>query len=97
MKKSAIWLEKADTVATALEDIVKGEVVSITDTEGCDAMQVTALGDIPRGHKIALRDLAEGDAVTKYGQALGYASQPIVLGDYVHTHNLASARGRGDL
>jgi len=44
------------------------------------------------GHKFALRDHAEGDAIIKYGIKVGIASQPIKTGDYVHTHNMRSYR-----
>ena len=43
---------------------------------------------IPNGHKIALQDLAPGAPVLRYGQIIGFADQPIVAGDHVHTHNV---------
>src|SRR5262245_32696339 len=52
---------------------------------------------IPRGHKIALRAIHAGDRVIKYGSPIGTASSEIAAGAHVHTHNVASARGRGDL
>ncbi|MBQ3529398.1 MAG: altronate dehydratase [Oscillospiraceae bacterium] len=45
---------------------------------------------IPAGHKIALRDIAQGDFVIKYGQIIGRATQDIKAGEWVHTHNLRS-------
>lgn len=44
--------------------------------------------DVPAGHKVALRDLAAGHPVRKYGEVIGHASAPILAGDWVHTHNL---------
>lgn len=41
------------------------------------------------GHKIAREDLAEGAAVVKFGQIIGYATRPIAAGEHVHTHNCA--------
>ena len=52
-----IKINPDDNVAVALQDLQAGEVV-----EG-----VKLLCDIPRGHKIVLRDLAEGQNVIKYG------------------------------
>ena len=53
------------------------------------------LGDAPspiekigRGHKIALVAIATGAPVVKYGQTIGFASQDIPAGAFVHTHNL---------
>src|SRR5947207_887985 len=43
---------------------------------------------VPSGHKVALRAVAEGDAVHKYGQVIGFATAPIAPGDHVHSHNL---------
>ena len=43
---------------------------------------------IAAGHKIALADIAEGRAITKYGQTIGFASAAIRAGEHVHTHNV---------
>jgi altronate dehydratase len=52
---------------------------------------------IPSGHKYALRAMAAGEIVTKYGQPIGRATVPIAAGEHVHVHNVESLRGRGDL
>jgi altronate hydrolase len=44
---------------------------------------------VPAGHKIAVRGHAPGEAVRRYGQIIGFATQPIAPGDWVHTHNMA--------
>ena len=41
----------------------------------------------PSGHKIATSDIPAGKAVLKFGQIIGYASEPILTGDHIHTHN----------
>jgi len=43
---------------------------------------------VPAGHKIALCDIAQGEAVIKYGNPIGYAKEPIAKGAHVHTHNV---------
>jgi altronate hydrolase len=88
---AAIVVHDADNVATALEPINAGQTVE------AGAARVTAIDSIPRGHKIALRDIAAGATVVKYGSPIGTASSAIAAGAHVHTHNVASARGRGDL
>src|SRR5436853_6459251 len=50
---------------------------------------LTAKRDIPPGHKIAIADVPEGEAVRKYGQIIGFAKTPIRPGDHVHTQNVA--------
>jgi altronate hydrolase len=52
------------------------------------AVAVVELPGVPRGHKVAVRDLARGAPVRKYGQVIGVATTPIAAGDHVHTHNL---------
>jgi hypothetical protein len=44
-----------------------------------------------------LRSIRAGEVVVKYGSAIGTASADISAGAHVHTHNVASTRGRGDL
>ena len=50
----------------------------------------------PRGHKIALRSIAEGEPVMKYGFPIGRATQDIAEGEWVHSHNLATALGANE-
>lgn len=78
-------VDPADTVATLLTDAAMGEAVTFGDR------RLTARVAIPRGHKIALAPMAVGDAVLKFGFAIGAASLPIAPGDHVHSHNLATA------
>ncbi len=47
-------------------------------------------GEIPAGHKIALRDIPKGEYVIKYGEIIGRAKTDIQKGEWVHTHNVAS-------
>ncbi len=42
------------------------------------------------GHKYALRDIASGEDVVKYGMPIGHATRPIRTGEHVHVHNLAT-------
>ncbi|MBV8523237.1 MAG: altronate dehydratase [Acetobacteraceae bacterium] len=49
---------------------------------------VTATDRIPAGHKVAVRPHAQGEAVHKYGQIIGFATQPIAPGQHVHVHNM---------
>ena len=85
-----------DNVGTAvLEPISAGDSVA-SNGERSD-IQLTARADIAYGHKIALLDIAAGATVLKYGLSIGSATRDIRAGDHVHTHNVESNRGRGDL
>lgn len=55
------------------------------------AVLLKAEGDIPAGHKIALRDIQAGEAVIKYGDPIGRAARDIAAGEHVHSHNLHTA------
>ena len=55
-----------------------------------------AAADIASGHKVALRAIAEGQPVLKYGQVIGTASRPIAPGEHVHLHNLAMQESHAD-
>ncbi|RYD41411.1 MAG: altronate dehydratase, partial [Verrucomicrobiaceae bacterium] len=72
-------LHPEDPVAVALADLPEGEALP-----GGAAVR----GSVPRGHKVALRDIAEGGAVFKYGQVIGHATRSIAGGEHVHSHNL---------
>lgn len=76
-----IRLNAADNVAVARARIDPEEMPSI---EG-----LRPLARIPRGHKMALAAIAEGEAVVKYGQVIGFASHDISAGDHVHTQNVS--------
>ena len=85
-----IVISDADNVATALDALAPGTVLNgVANVTVCDA--------IPRGHKVAIRPIAAGTAVMKYGSPIGVAMADIPAGAHVHTHNVSSARGRGDL
>lgn len=74
-------IDPRDDVAVALAPLAKGDPV---------ADGVTAAADIPAGHKVALRAIAAGEDVRKYGWPIGHATAPIAPGDHVHSHNLAT-------
>ena len=55
-------------------------------------LAVTALSDIPIGHKVALRDYQPGDTVIKYGVDIGRTIAPIKVGEHMHVHNVKTKR-----
>jgi hypothetical protein len=87
----ALVITARDNVATALETLEPGRVLDI------NGQRVTVAEATPRGHKIALRPIRAGEPVLKYGSSIGTATADIPAGAHVHTHNVASGRGRGDL
>lgn len=74
----SVRLHPADNVVVAALALPAG-----TTVDG-----VTLRRDVPRGHKVAVADIAEGEPVRKYNQIIGFATAPIAPGDHVHTHNV---------
>jgi len=88
----ALAIHGRDNVAVALEDIAPGTNVRVA-REG--RMETLAVAEaIPLGHKLALRALAAGEPVVKYGEVIGVARDAIAAGAHVHVHNIASQRAR---
>ncbi|SFR03868.1 UxaA family hydrolase [Desulfoscipio geothermicus] len=94
---SALVLNEGDNVATVLADVAKGARVMILGRDGRCICQIEAKEVIPAGHKICVKPVLPGESVVKYGNDIGCAVSGIATGNWVHVHNLASRRGRGDL
>ena len=80
--RNTMLMQDIDNVAVATENIACGESTIVAGET------ITALQDIPRGHKIARCDIRKGEPVKKYGRTIGIASADIKLGDWVHSHNV---------
>lgn len=89
--KAVLVISARDNVGTALEALEAGRRIPVEN------LTIVALEPIAAGHKIALQPIPAGAAVFKYGSAIGLATVDIPAGAHVHTHNVASSRGRGDL
>jgi altronate dehydratase len=89
--KSALVISDRDNVATALQALEPGATVE------AGGRAVIVRESIPPGHKIALVEITSGHPIVKYGSSIGHATADIGAGQHVHTHNVASDRGRGDL
>ena len=87
-KPRTIRLDAADNVVVALAAIATGATVT---NEGGAGEDVTTRAAIPSGHKLATADIASGEAVRKFNQIIGFATQDITAGEHVHTHNCAFA------
>jgi len=94
MKPKAILIDTKDNVATAFQDLSKGDTVTVS-LEGREAT-ATLVQDIPFGHKFALSPIGMHEPVIKYGEPIGLATQAIDAGQHVHVHNMESQKGRGD-
>ena len=92
----ALKVNDLDNVATIFaNNITDGTEVEVRDKKG-NAETVKVIGDVPYGHKIAVKDIKKGELINKYGEEIGNATKEYKKGEYVHVHNLDSMRGRGD-
>ncbi|MCH8829558.1 MAG: altronate dehydratase [Planctomycetes bacterium] len=57
---------------------------------GTDATGLRTRDAIDLGHKVAVRTIEAGEAVRKFGQLIGFASERIEPGEWVHSHNLSA-------
>ncbi|MBO5598118.1 MAG: UxaA family hydrolase [Oribacterium sp.] len=88
MNEKVFQVNLQDNVAVALTALEAGSTVPlIGDTE---QKEITAVTDIPVGHKIALRDISDGEDIVKYGVVIGHAIKNIPKGSWVHLEEMAS-------
>jgi altronate hydrolase len=85
LSQVAVHLRPEDNVAVAARPMPTGAELRH------DGATLTTSGRIGLGHKFALRDLARGEAIYKYGQIIGFASETIPAGSHVHVHNVSAA------
>jgi len=85
--------DRRDNVGVVVvEDLAAGADMLAVVTEDNSDFHIAARQATPIGHKIALKDLAVGDTVIKYGEDIGKVVAPIAKGEHVHTHNLKTKR-----
>jgi len=82
MKNNAIRVSDRDNVAVVAHPIKKGSPVVVDGQE-----LLTAVEDIPLGHKIALQSLSSGEKVYRYSEPIVETTMDIRAGSWVHVHN----------
>ena len=92
MTHAILLHEPADDVGVAVRDLKPGEEVGAVTLDGEPVGTVKLVSDVPLGHKVAMRGLAQGHKVIEYGRPIGGATQTIAQGEHVHTHNLRTLR-----
>lgn len=83
----ALQVHPDDNVAVAVAPLAAGTAVPVGGAE------VVLRDDVPAGHKVALRPIAPGEPVVKYGAELGRTTEAVPVGGWVHSHNLKTALG----
>jgi (2R)-sulfolactate sulfo-lyase subunit alpha len=75
-----------------VEGLTAGTEMRGVITENATPLTLTAKHDIPIGHKVALKPLAAGDTVFKYGEDIGRMLGVAAAGEHIHVHNLKTKR-----
>ena len=82
-----------DTVAVAVvEGIQAGTELTAWIMDEDRTTSVKPVQEIPIGHKVALKNMAVGDTVYKYGVDIGKVVAPIQAGEHAHVHNIKTKR-----
>ena len=85
--------DAGDTVAVVVVEGVKaGMEMNAWIMDEDRTMSLQARQEIPIGHKVALKDMAAGDTVLKYGVDIGKVVAPIKAGEHAHVHNIKTKR-----
>lgn len=77
-----IRINSNDNVAVAVTDVSEGDVCII------DGIEIKAAGPVPAGHKMALRDMSEGEDVIKYGFPIGHLTRNVSKGSLIDHNSL---------
>jgi len=81
---SILHIHPDDNVAIAIEPLTAGQVITL------NGRQINCIQDIPQGHKFACTAIQQDDNIIKYGHSIGHATTTIKIGEWVHSHNLAT-------
>lgn len=87
---NALVIHPKDSVAVAVDALQEGEI-AVYHINGEERSLILATS-VPIYHKFAVAIIRKGSDVYKYGETIGRASQDILIGEHVHTHNLVSVR-----
>ena len=77
-----IKINTADNVVVAIDPLKAGDTITVDDKD------IPRRSDVTDGHKVALKEFAEGDNIIKYGCPIGHARMAIAKGDWVNEKNI---------
>lgn len=86
LMRKVLILNENDNIAVCLVDLEIGEVIRQ------DGLDLTLVNRIPRGHKVATKNIDRDEGIIKYGERMGHATSQIKMGEHVHTHNVLGDR-----
>ena len=84
--------EKDNVAVVVIEKTSKNQECTGWIMENDKTINIKSINEIPLGHKIALKDLKEGDTILKYGHDIGKVVKSIKKGEHVHVHNVKTKK-----
>jgi len=85
--------DENDSVGVVVvEGVKKGDALAGWIMDQDKEIAVQAQGDIPIGHKLAIRALESNATVIKYGVDIGRTVASIKVGEHAHVHNIKTKR-----
>ena len=90
--KKAIIMHENDNLVTAMDDISKGDEVTVFSKSNDVVETIKALEDIKFGHKLMNVDVEKDTDIIKYNPIVGRSFKAIKKGAHAHVHNFGSAR-----
>ena len=82
MQTTYLKINPADSVVVCLSPKKKGDLITI------DGRKIAINQDTPAGHKVLIKDVAEGENIIKYGYPIGHAMTALRAGDWINENNL---------
>ena len=92
IRDSIIHDEKDNVGVVVIETTKKGQECNAWIMENDKTININSTNAVPLGHKIALKDLKEGDTILKYGHDIGKVVKAIKKGQHVHVHNVKTKK-----
>ena len=84
--------EKDNVAVVVIDKTSKNQECSGWIMENDKTIKINSLDEVPLGHKIALKDLKEGDTILQYGHDIGKVVKSIKKGEHVHVHNVKTKK-----
>jgi len=81
-----LLLNPTDNLVVAKRSVSEGE--EVFSSNGSAAVPLACSVDM--GHKVASELIPEGGPVRKFGQLIGFATEDIRPGEWIHSHNLSA-------
>ncbi|QGJ68405.1 D-galactarate dehydratase [Planctomycetales bacterium 10988] len=81
---TVLQLRPQDNIGVATQNLKEGQAIQL------GSFRFSMQESVPFGHKLALQTIEKDEPIHKYGQVIGFATEKIPAGQWVHSHNLSA-------